>query len=97
MKFSHRMITLGLIGIAAIGITASGCATPWFGSKAPKKDAAPNAATGNPGDLKEATVAYINSLCEMPKEQRDSTFRELNQALLPNHASISCGRAGDLR
>jgi hypothetical protein len=97
MKYSHRLLTLALAGVAAIGITASGCATPWFGSKAPKKDTTPVAATGSAVDLKEATVTYINNLCQMSREERDGAARELNEALLPNHASISCGRAGDVR
>jgi hypothetical protein len=95
MRYSHRVIALALTGIATIGMAASGCATPWFGSKAPKKDSTP-ATAGATTDLKEATVTYINGLCQLPKEQRDGIFRELNEALLPNHANISCGRAGDL-
>lgn len=97
MKHSQRMITLALAGVAALGIAASGCATPWFGSKPAKKDSVSTAASAKAADLKEATITYIKSLCQLPQEQRDSTFRELNEALLPNHASISCGRAGEVR
>ena len=93
MKSAHRMIGLGLSGIVAVGVTASGCATPWFGTE---KKPEPPAAPAKPGDLKQATVNYINGLCKLPKEQRDPTLRELNESLLPNHAAISCGRAGEL-
>jgi hypothetical protein len=87
------MVTLSLSGILATGMTASGCATPWFETQ--KKADAP-AAPLKPSDLRQATVTYINNLCKLPKDQRDPTLRELNEALLPNHAAISCGRAGDL-
>ena len=93
MKYAHRMIGLGLSGIVAVGMTASGCATPWFGTE--KQPEAPTA-PAKPTDLKQATVSYINGLCKLPKEQRDPTLRELNESLLPNHAAISCGRAGEL-
>jgi hypothetical protein len=95
MKYSKRTIALTVVGVLAVGIAASGCATPWFGkgSTATKDEKA--AATNNPGDLKQATVSYINGICKLPKEQRDATFRELNEALLPNHAAISCGRGGE--
>jgi hypothetical protein len=94
MKYAQRMGVLGLAGVLAAGVTAAGCATPWFGTTNPPASTA--TATANPqGDLKQAAVNYINSLCRMPKEQRDPTVRQLNESLLPNHAAISCGRAGE--
>jgi hypothetical protein len=94
MKYAQRLAVLGLAGVLAAGVTASGCATPWFGTASPPAGAA-TAAANPQGDLKQATVSYINSLCRMPKEQRDPTVRQLNESLLPNHAAISCGRAGE--
>lgn len=91
MKYARRMVILGLSGVLAVCMTASGCATPWFGQERAKDPATPVK-----GDLKQAVVTYINGLCKMPKEQRDPAIRELNEALLPNHAAISCGRGGDL-
>jgi len=88
MNYAHRLISLAMAGIVAVGMTASGCASPWFAT-APKgnADSQPNA----PADLKSAAATYINSLCKMPREQRDPKVRELNEAVLPNHATISCG------
>jgi hypothetical protein len=96
MKYWQRTIALVLAGLVTAGLTASGCATPWFGTTGAKKEPAPAPGAGSASDLKQATINYINGLCLLPKEQRDPTFRELNEALLPNHASISCGRAGEL-
>jgi hypothetical protein len=93
MRYSQRTAALTLAGVVAVGIAASGCATPWFGTPQPKTKTA--AAPGSPDELKQAAVAYIDQLCKLPKEQRDSMFRELNEALLPNHASVSCGRGGE--
>jgi hypothetical protein len=74
-------------------MTAAGCATPWFGK--PNKSNADTQA-GAPNDMKTAAAASINGLCKLPKEQRDPQVRELNEAVLPNHAAISCGPgAGD--
>src|SRR5579884_2404710 len=94
MEYSHRKAALMLAGVVAVGITASGCATPWFGTRTPKGKTDNPAAASNPGDLKQATVSYIEQLCKLPKEQRDAMIRELNEALLPNHATVSCGRDG---
>ena len=92
MKFPERLVVLGLTGIMAVGVTASGCATPWFGGT----KTAPEGTSGTaPNDTKQATVSYINGLCKLPKEQRDPLVRELNEALLPNHAAVSCGRGGE--
>jgi hypothetical protein len=91
MRYAQKLVALGLAGVLAIGVTASGCATPWFG-KGHSDD--PSPATPQK-DLKLATVTYINGLCKLPKEQRDPTLRELNEALLPNNAVIHCGRGGE--
>jgi hypothetical protein len=88
MKYAQRLVCLAMAGIVAVGMTASGCATPWFETK-PKanRDAQPAA----PPQMRSVTAAYINSLCRMSREQRDTKVRELNEAVLPNHATISCG------
>jgi hypothetical protein len=88
MKYARRLVLLAMAGIVAVGITASGCATPWFENK-PKgnTDAQPSAAP----DVRSAAATYINTLCKMSREQRDTKVRELNEAVLPNHATISCG------
>lgn len=92
MSYTHRLVSLALAGIVAVGMTASGCATPWFGNA---KHAQPQADSNQPAnpaaDPKQATITYINGLCKLPKEQHDALMRELNEALLPNHATISCG------
>jgi hypothetical protein len=75
----------------AVGVAASGCATPWFGGTKTGPDGTSAAAN----DSKQATVSYINGLCKLPKEQRDPLVRELNEELLPNHAAVSCGRGGE--
>jgi hypothetical protein len=93
MTYAHRMVALGLAGVLAVGVTASGCATPWFGKAQTHADAP--AAASRPSDLKLATVTYINELCKLPNEQRNPLVRELNESLLPNHAVISCGRGGE--
>jgi len=92
MSYRHRLVVLALAGIVAVGVTASGCATPWFGNaKHPQPQAAAAQSRDPTTDLKQSTVTYITGLCKMPKEQHDALMRELNEALLPNHATISCG------
>jgi len=88
MKYAQRLLSLAVAGIVAAGMTASGCATPWFENK-PKgnPDPPPSAAP----DMRTAAATYINTLCKMSREQRDTKVRELNEAVLPNHATISCG------
>jgi len=93
MTYAHRMVALGVAGVLAVGVTASGCATPWFGRSQSHADA-PDAPTSST-DLKLATVSYLNGLCKLPNEQRNPLLRELNESLLPNHAVISCGRGGE--
>src|SRR5579859_7116666 len=98
MSYMHRVTSLGLAGIVAVGMAASGCASPWFSTKnsraAPVTSAQPADAHADHMDQKQAAIAYINGLCKMLPEQRDVLVRELNEALLPNHAAISCGRSG---
>jgi hypothetical protein len=88
MRYARRLVVLATAGIVAVGMTASGCATPWFENK-PKgnTDIQPSAAP----DMRSAAATYINTLCKMSREQRDTKVRELNEAVLPNHATISCG------
>ncbi len=93
MRYRYRKTALVTAGVVAVGIAASGYATTWFGSSHTRKDAA--APASHPPDLKEAAIAYLNDLCKLPKEERDETFREVNEALLPNHATLSCGAGGD--
>ncbi len=89
MKYAQRLVSLAMAGIVAVGLTASGCAsTPWFESK-PKVNTEPQ--PGEPTDTRSTAATYINSLCKMSREQRDTKVRELNEAVLPNHATISCG------
>jgi hypothetical protein len=90
MKHTQKTFALGLAGIVAIGLTAAGCATPWFGN-AKTRDDVQSASSSPGGDGKVAAATYINSLCKLPKEQRDPQVRALNEAVLPNHATISCG------
>jgi hypothetical protein len=79
-----------VIILSTVAIT--GCAGRWFDIR-PHGNSAQ--ATPSQTDLKSSTVAYIQGLCSLPREQRDPQVRVLNEALLPNHASISCGRAGE--
>jgi hypothetical protein len=95
MNYSQKRVSLGLAGFLAICITAAGCATPWFGnSKAAPATPADQSAATSSADTKQAAVAYINGLCKLSSEQRETQVRDLNQALLPHHAAISCGRGG---
>jgi hypothetical protein len=94
MKYSHRTLALTLAALVTLGVTASGCANPWFGST-PQKTQNDASAASSGRDPKQAAVTYITGLCKLPKEERDAKVRELNEALLPNHANISCGRGGD--
>jgi hypothetical protein len=74
-------------------LTLSGCATGrWFETRPKQGDAA--STPSSPTDLKSSTVTYVKGICALPREQRDAQLRELNEALLPNHAAISCGRGG---
>ena len=70
----------------------TGCAGRWFDTRL--HGHAEQEVSISPGDLKGSAVTYIQGLCALPREQRDSQVRGLNEALLPNHATISCGRSG---
>jgi len=92
MSYAHRLVSLGLAGVVAIGATVAGCASPWFGNAKHERAQASQPAN-TAADLKQATITYITGLCKLPKQQHDDLLRELNEALLPNHATISCGPA----
>ena len=79
----------------AIVLTLCGCTTGrWFETRPQQQgDTAPPPPSSST-DLKSSTVTYIRELCALPREQRDAQLRALNEALLPNHAAISCGRGG---
>jgi len=81
-----------LVILSAAALT--GCAGRWFDIR-PQRNAEqqPQAST-SPGDLRSSAVTYIQGLCALPREQREPQVRGLNEALLPNHATISCGRGG---
>jgi len=86
MKYAQRL------AVAALVVMLSGCIGRWFDSKPKHDDATPVANTADDFDAKAA--AYIRDLCALPREERDMKARSLNEALLPNHANISCGRGG---
>jgi len=76
-------------------MTLSGCMPGrWFDSHSQAYAGAPqaNAAT----DFNNQAATFVRDLCTLPREQRDMRVRALNEALLPNHANISCGRGGSL-
>jgi len=91
MKHTQKTFALGLAGIVAVGLTAAGCDTPWFGHPKTHTDAQDAAPSLPGGDQRVVAANYINSLCKLAKEQRDPQVRALNEAVLPNHATISCG------
>jgi len=77
----------------ALGVTLSGCASGrWFESHPQANAAAPQASPAT--DFNTQAAKYVRDLCGLPREQRDMRVRALNEALLPNHANISCGRGG---
>ena len=92
MKYAHRIPAATLaVAILATGALA-GCSGRWFDLR-PQGNAT-QSTTSPQDDLKSSTVTYIQGLCAMPREQREPQVRGLNEALLPNHATISCGRGG---
>ena len=96
MKYAKRRSASARVGAfgVAIVLALSGCTTGRWFEIAPQhgNTAPPPPSTSN--DLKSSTVTYVRELCALPREQRDAQLRELNEALLPNHAAISCGRGG---
>src|ERR1700722_370234 len=86
MKYSQRLVA------AAGGMTLSGCAGRWFDTRPQHKDA--ESVANAPNDFNAQAAAYVRDLCALPREERDTRARALNEALLPNHANISCGRGG---
>jgi hypothetical protein len=95
MKYAKRRsgsARVGAFGVAIV-LTLCGCTTGrWFETSPRQGNTAPP--PSSPTDLKASTVTYVRGLCALPREQRDAQMRELNEALLPNHAAISCGRSG---
>ena len=77
------LATLALAGCAGGRWFETGRPNPTLGSD-----------TGGGSDAKSAAAAYIRSLCAMPREQRQTQVRALNEALLPDNVVISCGRTG---
>jgi hypothetical protein len=86
MKYAQRL------AVAALVVSLSGCAGRWFETRPQRPEAAPVPSASNDFDAQAA--AYVRDLCALPREQRDMRVRALNEALLPNHANISCGRGG---
>ena len=79
--------------LATLALALAGCAGGrWFETGRPNPT--PGSDTGGGSDAKSAAAAYIRSLCAMPREQRQTQVRALNEALLPDNVVISCGRTG---
>jgi hypothetical protein len=92
MRYAERTSSPGSAGIwtvMALAMALSGCAGRWFETR-PQGNAS-TAPANIPEDFKTSAVTYVRQLCALPREQRDTKLRELNEALLPNHAAISCG------
>ena len=96
MKYAKRRfasVRIGAFGVAMV-LALCGCSTGrWFETRPRQGDTAPPPPS-SPNDLKSSTVNYVHGVCALPQEQRDAQLRALNEALLPNHAAISCGRGG---
>jgi hypothetical protein len=96
MKYVKRRfasVRVGAFGVAIV-LALCGCTTGrWFETRPQQGDTAPPA-PNSPNDLKSSMVNYVHGVCALPQEQRDAQLRALNEALLPNHAAISCGRSG---
>jgi hypothetical protein len=96
MKYAKRRfasVRVGAFGVAIV-LALCGCTTGrWFETRPQRGDAA-SPPPSSPADLKSSTVNYVRGVCALPREQRDAQLRALNEALLPNHAAISCGRSG---
>jgi hypothetical protein len=96
MKYAKRRfasVRVGAFGVAIV-LALCGCTTGrWFESRPQQGDTAPPPPSSL-ADLKSSAVNYVRGVCALPREQRDAQLRALNEALLPNHAAISCGRSG---
>ena len=97
MNTAERRSVPGLAGILAAATTLlmalSGCASGrWFDSHPQANAAALQASSAS--DFNSQAATYVRDVCALPREQRDMRVRALNEALLPNHANISCGRGG---
>ena len=87
-----RTVPVALI-VALSTVALTGCAAGrWFESG--RSNPTPSPDTPILSDQKSISAAYIRSLCALPREQRQSQVRELNEALLPDNVVISCGRSG---
>ena len=98
MKYADWMSARSSARACAVAMvlatTLSGCSMGrWFETGHPQANPAP-APMNSSDDLKASAVTYIRNLCALPREQRESQVRGLNEGLLPNHAVISCGRGG---
>jgi len=84
---------VALLSVVLSILALSGCASGrWFESD--RSNSTPSPDTSQPSDQKAISVAYIRSLCALPRAQRQPQVRELNEALLPDNVVISCGRSG---
>ena len=97
MNSAERRSALRPAGIfaaaTALVMALSGCASGrWFESHPQANAATPQ--TNSVTDFNTQAATYVRDLCAQPREQRDMQVRALNEALLPNHANISCGRGG---
>jgi len=97
MKYAQRRSASRPAGflVTAMVLVAglSGCVGRWFESAPKGNDATPAAIAAN--DFNTQAANYVRDLCALPREERDRQARALNEALLPNHANISCGRGGN--
>jgi hypothetical protein len=82
----------GLVVLLAASLTLGGCAVGrWFENDHPNSTQSSDTSSADP---KGPSVAYLRSLCRLPREQRQAQVRALNEALLPDHVVVSCGRSG---
>jgi hypothetical protein len=76
-------------------LALAGCAGGrWFETGGHPGQSTPPSSDTGASDQKSTSAAYIRSLCSLPREQRQTQVRELNEALLPDNIVISCGRSG---
>ena len=97
MNIAERRSIRRPAGVLAAGtvlmMSLSGCGTGrWFESHPQANPAASQ--DNSESDFNSQAAAYVRNLCALPREERDMRARALNEALLPNHANISCGRGG---